>query len=120
MGSASYLTVMVFIFLGTAWLEVALRTRVYRRWRRLALSVLPVVVIFALWDVYAIGQGHWWFDESRITGIRLPGELPLDELVFFVVVPIASILSLEAVRSATGLRVGDEQTTQPDDGQGAP
>ncbi len=113
MGSASYLTVMVFIFLGTAWLEVALRTRVYRRWRRLALSVLPVVVIFGLWDIYAISQGHWWFDESLITGIRLPGELPLDELVFFIVVPIASILTLEAVRSATGLPVGDEEPVQP-------
>ncbi len=108
MGSASYLAVMVFIVAGSAWLEVGLRTRVYQRWRRLALSVLPVVVIFALWDVYAISAGHWWFDEALITGIRLPGALPLDELVFFVVVPIAAILTLEAVRSATGLKVGDE------------
>ncbi len=119
MGRASYLTVMVFIFLGTVWLEVALRTRVYRRWRRLGLSVLPVVVIFALWDMHAIAAGHWWFDESLITGIRLPGELPLDELVFFIVVPIASILTLEAVRSATGLPAGDEapQTVAADPGE---
>ena len=109
MGSATYLMVMLFIVAGTVWLEFALRTRVFRRWRRLALSVLPVLVVFALWDVYAIAHGHWWFDESRITGIRLPGELPLDELVFFIVVPIASILTLEAVRSATGLPAGDEE-----------
>ena len=91
----------------------------YRRWRRLGLSVLPVVVIFALWDMHAIAAGHWWFDESLITGIRLPGELPLDELVFFIVVPIASILTLEAVRSATGLPAGDEapQTVAADPGE---
>lgn len=108
MGSWTYLAVMAFIFLGTAWLEVALRTRVYRRWRRLLLSVLPVVAVFLLWDVYAIASGHWWFDESRITGLRLPGDVPIDELVFFVLVPIASVLTLEAVRSGSGLPVGDE------------
>lgn len=109
MGQWSYLAVMAFIFVGTAWLEFGLRTRVYRRWRRLVLTVLPVVVVFAVWDVYAIASGHWWFDEARITGLRLPGALPIDEVVFFVMVPIAAVLTLEAVRSATGLRVGDEE-----------
>ena len=33
------------IVVGSGWLEVALRTRVYRRWRRLALAVLPVTVL---------------------------------------------------------------------------
>jgi lycopene cyclase domain-containing protein len=108
MGRWSYLVVMAFILLGAGWLEVGLRTRVFRRWRRLLLSVLPVALAFALWDIYAIRSGHWWFDESLITGIRLPGELPLDEVVFFLLVPLAAILTLEAVRSATGLPVGDE------------
>jgi lycopene cyclase domain-containing protein len=110
---------MLFIFVGTAWLEVGLRTRVYRRWRRLLLTVVPVAALFLLWDVYAIAAGHWWFDESMITGIRLPGDVPIDELVFFVMVPIASVLTLEAVRSATGLRVGDEDVLEePDDAEG--
>jgi lycopene cyclase domain-containing protein len=104
----SYLAVMAFIVAGTAWLEFALRTRVYRRWRRLLLAVAPVTALFFLWDAYAIASGHWWFDETRITGVRLALDVPVDELVFFVVVPIAAILTLEAVRSATGLPVGDE------------
>jgi lycopene cyclase domain-containing protein len=107
-GHWSYLAVMGFILLGAGWLELGLRTRVLRRWRRLLLSVLPVAGLFALWDVHAIRSGHWWFDEGLITGIRLPGELPLDEVVFFLLVPLAAILTLEAVRSATGLPVGDE------------
>jgi lycopene cyclase domain-containing protein len=104
----SYLAVMAFIFLSTAWLELLLRTRVYRRWRRLVLTLAPVVVVFVAWDLVAIAAGHWWFDEERITGVRLPGGLPLDEVVFFLMVPIACVLTLEAVRSATGLPVGDE------------
>lgn len=114
MGLWSYLAVMAFIFLGAAWLEIGLRTRVLRRWRRLLLTVLPVVAVFALWDVYAIASGHWWFDEDLITGITLPGDLPVDEVVFFLLVPLAAILTLEAVRSATGLPVGDEQAPEAD------
>ncbi len=114
MGHWSYLAVMAFIFLGAAWLEIGLRTRVLRRWRRLLLTVLPVVAVFALWDVYAIASGHWWFDEDLITGITLPGDLPVDEVVFFLLVPLAAILTLEAVRSATGLPVGDEQAPEAD------
>ncbi len=108
MGQWSYLAVMVFILVGAGWLEFGLRTRVLRRWRRLLLSVLPVAVVFALWDIYAIASGHWWFDEALITGIRLPGDLPIDEVVFFLLVPLAAILTLEAVRASTGLPVGDE------------
>lgn len=108
MGRWSYLAVMAFIVVGTGWLEVALRTRVYRRWRRLLLSVLPVAVLFALWDLYAIAAGHWWFDTSMISGVLLPGGLPIDEVVFFLVVPVAAVLTLEAVRSGSGHEVGDE------------
>lgn len=108
MGRASYLAVMAFIVVGSLWLEVGLRTRVLRRWRRLALSVLPAALVFCLWDIHAIGAGHWWFDPAALTGVLLPGSLPLDEVVFFLVVPVAAVLTLEAVRSATGLPVGDE------------
>jgi lycopene cyclase domain-containing protein len=112
----SYLGVMAFIFLGTVWLEFGLRTRVYRRWRRLLLVLVPVVAVFFLWDAYAIASGHWWFDEARITGVRVALDVPVDELVFFVMVPIAAILTLEAVRSATGLLVGDEAARDSDAG----
>lgn len=109
MSHLAYVGVLAFALLGTAWLEVFLRTRVYARWRRLVLTVLPVVVVFVLWDLYAIAQGHWTFDPELTTGVLLPGGLPIDEVLFFVVIPIASVLTLEAVRSVKGWEVGDEE-----------
>jgi lycopene cyclase domain-containing protein len=106
----SYLGVLLFIMVGTGWLEVVLRTHVYRRWKRLLLSLAPVVAVFVAWDLYAIARGHWTFDPARTTGVLLPGDLPLDELAFFVVVPVAAILTLEAVRSVKGWPVGDGAT----------
>ena len=56
-----------------------------------------VVVVFVLWDLYAIAQNHWTFDPERTSGLLLPGGLPIDEVLFFIVIPIASVLTLEAV-----------------------
>lgn len=103
----AYVGVLVFVLIGSLWLEFVLRTRVFARLPRLLLVLAVVIWPFLLWDAYAINQGHWWFDTERILGVYLPGEIPLDELLFFLVIPIASILTLEAVRSVKGWAVGD-------------
>jgi lycopene cyclase domain-containing protein len=110
----TYLGVLLFIFLGSAWLEIALRTRVLRRWKRLLLALAVPFTLFVIWDIWAIATGHWSIDPSRTVGVELGGIIPIEELIFFVVVPLASILSLEAVRAVKGWPLGDEApaTTQ--------
>ena len=108
MSRFAYVGVLAFVVIGTGWLEVVLRTRVYVRRRRLLAALVPVVVLFCAWDLYAIAAGHWTFDPERTTGVLLPGGLPLDEVLFFVVVPVAAVLTLEAVRSVKRWEVGDE------------
>lgn len=103
-----YLGVLLFCLLGTAPLEIVLRTRVYRRPLRLGLTLLPVVVVFVVWDLYAIARHHWAYDRAQTSGIVLPGRLPLEELLFFLVIPVCAVLTLEAVRAVKGWTVGDE------------
>ncbi len=105
----AYVAMLAFCVVGTLPLELVLRVGVYRRVRRLALSVAPVLVVFVAWDLYAIAQGHWTFDPAQTLGLVLPGGLPVDELAFFLVVPLAAVLTLEAVRAVRGWAVGDEQ-----------
>ena len=116
MSRFAYVAVLVFDLVGTGWLEVLLRARVYARWRRLLMTLVPVVAVFCLWDLYAIASGHWTFDVERTLGVVFPGGLPLDEVLFFVVVPIASLLTLEAVRSVKRWEVGDEAPGECVDG----
>ena len=108
MGHLSYVAILAFVLAGCLWLELVLRTRVFARWRRLVLAIVPVVLVFFLWDAYAVAQGHWWFDSDRILGLYAPASVPIDEIAFFVVIPIASILTLEAVRSVRQWPAGDE------------
>lgn len=104
----SYVAILGFVLAGSVWLEVSCRTRVFIRTKRLALSMVPAIIIFFSWDAYAIANGHWSFDTERILGWYLPGAVPIDEVLFFIVIPIAAILTLEAVRAVKGWRVGDE------------
>jgi lycopene cyclase domain-containing protein len=104
----SYLAVLAACLLGTAALEVFLRVNVYRRWRRLLLTLVPVAVVFSAWDLAAIAAGHWTFDPAQMTGITLPGGLPIEELLFFLAIPLCAILGFEAVRAVKGWTAGDE------------
>jgi lycopene cyclase domain-containing protein len=104
----TYVAVLAGCLLAAIWLEPVLKVNVFRRWRRLILTVAPVAVIFALWDAGAIAAGHWTFDPAQITGIKLPGGLPLDEVLFFLVVPVCAILGFEAVRAVLNRPAGDE------------
>jgi lycopene cyclase domain-containing protein len=106
-----YLAVLAGCLVATLPLEVVLHTRVYARWRRLALTLLPVLLVFVTWDVLAIRAGHWSYDPAQLTGIEI-GALPLEELLFFVVIPICAVLTLEAVRAVKGWPVGDEDGEQ--------
>jgi lycopene cyclase domain-containing protein len=84
---------------------------VYRRVRRLVLTLLPVVPLFLVWDLYAVARGHWTFDDSQVVGWVLPGGLPIEEVAFFLVIPVVSVLTLEAVRTVRGWSVGDEPSS---------
>ena len=97
----AYLLVLVLCVLGTLPLEFVLHTRVYARWRRLLLTLAPVLLVFLVWDVLAIRAGHWSYDPQQVTGIGL-GLLPMEELLFFLVIPTCAVLTLEAVRSVRG------------------
>ena len=105
----TYLAVLLGCLACALWLEPALRVNVLRRWRRLLLTLAPVVAVFVLWDLAAISAGQWSFDPGQITGVRLPGGLPLDELLFFVVVPVCAVLGFEAVRAVRRWPAGDER-----------
>ena len=91
-----YLLLMAGCLLITLPLEFVLRARVYRRPLRLLLALLPVLVVFIVWDVVGILRGHWSYNPRFVTGVEL-GVMPLEELVFFIVVPICGLLSYEAV-----------------------
>ena len=100
-----YLLLMAACLLVTAPLEWVLGARVWRRPRQLALALGPAFAVFVLWDLWASATDTWGFDERYTVGLRLPGGMAVEELVFFLVVPICALLTLESVRNVLSGRV---------------
>jgi len=89
---------IVFTVIGSFWLEVFLKVGVLKQFKRVVLAIAPVAFLFIAWDKYAIANGHWFFDRDQILGIYGPFCIPLEEYLFFIVVPIAALMTIEAVR----------------------
>ncbi len=93
----AYAAMLAFCVAGTLPLVPAFRLTVLRQPRRLALAILIAGLPFLLWDVWATHVGHWWFDADQTLPWRVV-QLPIEEIFFFVVIPLVSILTLEAVK----------------------
>jgi lycopene cyclase domain-containing protein len=89
---------LLFVIFGSWWLEFAFKIRVLRRPRLLFMAILPVCIVFLAWDAFAIQQEHWTFDSDQILGIFGPLNIPLEEYLFFIIIPIAAVLTLEGVK----------------------
>ncbi|MDQ3537601.1 MAG: lycopene cyclase domain-containing protein [Actinomycetota bacterium] len=97
MGRFEYLALLGLCLLVTAPLELLIGVRVYRQLGRLARSLCCTGLVFAGWDLLGARLGHWDYQSSRVTGLRLLG-LPVEEYLFFLVVPLCGIMAYEAVR----------------------
>ncbi len=50
------------------------------------------------WDIYFTSKGVWYFNEAYITGIKLIN-LPLEEVLFFFIVPYCCVFIYACIRS---------------------
>jgi len=95
-----YLIVLCLCGMMTLPLEVIGGARVYRRPRALLATLAPVVAVFAGWDLIAVHRGGWWFSARYTLAPRLAG-LPLEEWLFFLVVPVCALLTYEVLGRGT-------------------
>jgi lycopene cyclase domain-containing protein len=70
---------------------------VYRQPVRLLRAVAPVAVVFLVWDAIAIAAGVWTYNPDYISGMHIPFRIPIEELLFFVVIPLCALLTYNAV-----------------------
>ena len=94
-----YLILMGLCLLLTLPLELVLGARVWRQPRRLVAAIAPVAALFVVWDLIAVARDHWRFSERLTTGWEILPDFPVDELVFFLAIPVCALLTLEAVRN---------------------
>ena len=72
---------------------------VYRQWRRLVRAVLPVAAAFVVWDEVAVAAHVWTYNPAYITGLNIPVRVPIEEVLFFLVIPTCGLLTYNAVNT---------------------
>jgi len=70
--------------------------RFYRRWKHLLPAIGVVAAVYIVIDLIFTRKGIWGFNPEYHAGLTLGG-LPVEELLFFMVIPYASIFLHEAL-----------------------
>jgi lycopene cyclase domain-containing protein len=68
----------------------------HRRLSSALFATILVAIPFLIWDFIVTAAGHWAFSPQYTLEFRIVN-LPLEEVLFFLVVPMTSILVWETV-----------------------
>ena len=68
----------------------------YKNWKGLLVSIAVVVLFFGAWDVGAVLRHHWRFEPDGVGNINIIN-LPLEEVLFFIVIPFCCLFTWEVV-----------------------
>jgi len=96
-----YLSVLGACLVITAPLEL-FGAGVYRQFSRAARAVIPVAAVFLIWDAVAIAVGVWTYNQHYVSGFRFVARIPIEEMLFFVVIPLCGLLTYNAVTAMLG------------------
>ena len=90
---------ILLIFTGIVPLSLSFdkRMQFYKQWKYVLPSIFIVAAVFIAFDIYFTKQGYWGFNARYLSGIKVLN-LPLEECLFFVFVPYASIFLHETFR----------------------
>ncbi len=85
-----YLILLILSIIFPLVLSFDKKVGFYKHWPLLLPSLLLTGALFILFDIYFARNGIWGFNPKYHSGIVL-ADLPLEEWLFFIVIPYASI-----------------------------
>lgn len=94
----TYLVILAAALAGPLVLSFDNKVAFYKNWRYLFPSVLFPALLYIAWDIYFTSQGVWRFSRDHVMGLKFIN-LPVEEVLFFGVVPYCCLFIYECIRS---------------------
>jgi len=94
----TYFLILAASLAGPLALSFDKKVAFYKRWKYVFPAMIIPALLYIVWDVYFTKLGVWSFNEEYITGIKLLG-LPIEEILFFFIVPYCCVFIYACIRS---------------------
>lgn len=72
------------------------RISLYKKWKAFGIATLVMMAFFIPWDIWFTIKGVWWFNDDYTTGLKIL-HLPIEEWLFFIIIPYACIFVFEVL-----------------------
>ena len=102
MENLHYAYVLIFIAICAVGVNFGFKLQFARKLKLFLIADSLILVIYLIWDFWAVSKGSWFFDSNQILGIMLLGKLPIEEVLFFIIVPLMTVLTYLALTKLTG------------------
>jgi len=92
----TYFLILAGSLIGPLILSFDRKVAFYKKWKHLFSAMILPALFYIIWDMVFTQRGVWSFNEDYITGIKLYN-LPVEEVLFFFIVPYCCIFIYECV-----------------------
>jgi lycopene cyclase domain-containing protein len=96
-GIYTYAVLMGITLLSPLVLSFDKKVHFYTRWKALFPSILPMFLVFIIWDVIFTRNNVWWFNKDYVLGLFI-ANLPIEEWLFFILVPFACVFIYDVIK----------------------
>lgn len=96
-----YLWIDLLTLSGPLLLSFDKRVAFYKNWKSLFISIVIMMTVFIPWDIAFTINGIWGFNPVYLSGVELLS-LPIEEWLFFIVVPYACVFIFECCKAYFG------------------
>ena len=92
-----YLMILAATLLGPLALSFDRKVSFRRKWKFVFPAMILPALFFIAWDIYFTYKGIWSFNSEYVTGIYI-FNLPVEEVLFFFVIPYCCVFIYECIR----------------------
>ncbi len=94
----TYFLILAASLAGPLALSFDKKVAFYKNWKYIFPAMIIPAILYIVWDIYFTANGVWSFNAGYITGIKLYN-LPLEEVLFFFIVPYCCVFIYACIRS---------------------
>ena len=94
----TYFLILAASLAGPLALSFDKKVAFYKNWKYLFPAMLIPAILYIAWDIYFTQNGMWSFNPEYVTGINMYN-LPLEEVLFFFVVPYCCVFIYACIRA---------------------